>query len=100
MVALSLTHANLSFALFLLKMVKSSRRRPGRRRAVRSTVLGNTSTNAAKAAAKKAGVTPVVNGNVPILPQQTAQKIMVSGLPLDVDEAQIKVELFTLMYGK
>lgn len=72
-------------------MIKTTRKRGGRRRTVRTNVLGNTAANAAKGAAKKAGVAPAANGNAPLLPQQSAQKIIVSGLPLDVDEAQIKV---------
>ncbi|OCB86610.1 mRNA export protein mlo3 [Sanghuangporus baumii] len=72
--------------------------RGGRRpvRSARAKVLGTSNTTAAKAAAKKAGVTqPATKA---IFSPQGAEKIIVSGLPLDVNEQQIK-ELFTSTVG-
>lgn len=85
----------LSLVLCLLKIVKTARtskRGQGRRpnRSARANPLGATHTTAAKNAAKKAAVAP---GRA-VAPQQTAEKIMVSGLPTDVNEQQIKVDLF------
>lgn len=79
-----------------MKIIKSKKpgRRPARggRRPVRSTgakVLGASNTTAAKAAAKKASA--VAATTKAVFTPQHAEKIIVSGLPLDVNEQQIKV---------
>ncbi|KAL5499219.1 YRA1 [Sanghuangporus vaninii] len=84
----------------IIQTKKTGRRvsRGGRRpvRSARAKVLGTSNTTAAKAAAKKAGVTqPTTKA---IFTPQGAEKIIVSGLPLDVNEQQIK-ELFTSTVG-
>lgn len=85
--------------LCLLKIVKTSRtsrRGQGSRqnlRSARAAPLGTTRTTAAKNAARKAAAAPARA----VIPQQTAEKIMVSGLPTDVNEQQIKVVYSFLM---
>ncbi|EJC98265.1 uncharacterized protein FOMMEDRAFT_162024 [Fomitiporia mediterranea MF3/22] len=83
----------------IVQASRTGRRGAGRRpnRSARAKILGNTSTTAAKTAAKKAAAGTQVAGKV-VTPQQTAEKIMVSGLPADVNEQQIK-ELFTTTVG-
>ena len=83
----SLTHTRSLWFEKLVKTHRTGRRGPGRRpgRGARSQILGTNNASAAKEALKK--TVPVKAAPV----QQMADKIMVSGLPLDVNDAQIRV---------
>ena len=70
-------------------MKAKASKRTRRTRPIRNSQLAS-KRNAAAAAAKKASLPIVTTGPKPQQPQ-VAEKIMVSGLPTDVNEAQIKV---------
>ena len=65
-----------------------TRRHVGRRTSAKTQILGNHSGVAVRAAAQNAAAAKVVAAATPAQP---ADKIIVSNLPVDVNEVQIKV---------
>lgn len=66
-----------------------NQRRVGRRGSAKSQVLGNPANAATRAAAQSVAAAKVVAAATPA--SQSADKIIVSNLPADVNEVQIKV---------
>jgi hypothetical protein len=79
---------NLFFQVIASTRTKHQRR-PGRRTPAKTQVLGNPANAASRAAVQNAAAAKVVAAGTPA--SQSADKIIVSNLPPDVNEVQIKV---------